>query len=284
MTSSAAASGTLTLAKRMPIWSFLAGTFVWAWVLWGYWMLAMPPGGLQISPAFIICAIAGGFAPSLAALGLSWHVGGRRTVAALLKPLGEWRIGLGPLAFALLLMPAAMLGSVALQTVLIGPVKWPDSSLLAMALVWPVLAALGEELGWRGFLLPRLVRRMGLLPAAIVIGLIWGLWHLPADYIAFKGYGGWFWLAFLVNGPIILTAHSVIMAWLWRRTGGSTFAAVLYHFSITASAIAAPNAGSDGLPGVLAAACGAAVMWVAAIALLALRWKDFDPSRKEVPS
>ena len=95
------------------------------------------------------------------------------------------------------------------------------------------------------------------------------------DYVALKGYGDWFWLAFLINGPILLTAHAIVMAWLWRRTGGSTFAVVLYHFSVTASAIVAPTAGSDGLPGVLAAACGAGVMWAVALVLLGVRRADF---------
>jgi membrane protease YdiL (CAAX protease family) len=116
---------------------------------------------------------------------------------------------------------------------------------------------------------------MGLLPAAIVVGLIWGLWHLPPDYIALKGYGDWFWLAFLINGPLILTGHSIIMAWLWRRTQGSLLVAVLYHWSITASAIAAPSAAAEGLPGIASASIGAALIWLAALTLLALRRNDF---------
>jgi uncharacterized protein len=259
---------------------FLVGTFAWAWLLWGYWVVAMPAGGLQISPAFIACAIIGGFGPSLAALMVTRLSGGRAALGALLRPLLNWRIGLGKLAFVLLLFPVATLVSVAIQSILLGAPKWPDPSLLAMALVWPILAALGEELGWRGFLLPRLERRFGLLTAAIVVGVLWGLWHLPADYIALKGYGDLFWLAFLINGPIVLTAHSVVMAWIWRTTGGSTFAAVLYHFSVTASAIAAPSAGADGWSGVIAAAIGAGIMWVIAIALLIVRRGDFQPARE----
>jgi uncharacterized protein len=250
---------------------FLAITFLWAWSLWGYWVFAMPSGGLQVSPAFILCALVGGLAPSLAALAVTRYTGPGQISLQLLGPLGRWRMNRASLAVALLLVPSLTVVSVGLQAAFVGPVEWPDPSLLMMALIWPLLAALGEELGWRGVLLPRLEGQFGLVGAAIVVGLVWGLWHLPADYIALKGYGGWFWLTFLLNGPVVLTAHSIIIAWLWRRTGGSLFAAVLYHVSITASAIVAPTVGLEGLPGVLAAAVGAGVVWLAAAALLLLR-------------
>lgn len=254
---------------------FLAGTFGWAWALWGYWVFAMPPGGLQISPAFIACAIVGGFAPSISAIAVTAWAGGRMALADLLRPLRYWRFPVSLYLVALLLVPALWLLSASLQASFVGPLRWPDPALFAMAAVWPLLAALGEEIGWRGFLLPRLERGMGLLPAALVVGALWGVWHLPADYIALKGYGDWFWLAFLLNGPIVLTAHSIILAWLWRRTQGSLVAAVLYHWSVTTSAIAFPSASAEGLPGILAAGIGAALIWVAAGALLVLRRNDF---------
>ena len=138
---------------------------------------------------------------------------------------------------------------------------------MAMAAIWPIMAALGEELGWRGFFFPRLLKHFGLVGAAVIVGLVWGLWHLPADFVGLKGYGTLFWLAFLINGPIMLTAHALIMAWLWRRTGANLVMMVLYHWSITASAMLAPTAGGqDGL-GLAAAAFSAAAFWVVAIML-----------------
>jgi uncharacterized protein len=261
-------------AHVSPVALFLLGAFGWAWLLWGYWVFAMPPGGLQVSAAFIVCAIVGGLAPSLSALAVT-AMARETAVTTLVWPLAQWRFGPVYYLVALLLMPALAIVSTQVQAILVGALTWPDPALLTMALVWPVLAALGEEIGWRGLLLPRLERRMGLLPAAIVVGLIWGLWHLPPDYIALKGYGDWFWLAFLINGPLILTGHSIIMAWLWRRTQGSLLVAVLYHWSITASAIAAPSAAAEGLPGIASASIGAALIWLAALTLLALRRNDF---------
>jgi membrane protease YdiL (CAAX protease family) len=261
--------------ERKAVWLFLAGTFGWAWLLWGYWVVAMPPGGLQVSPAFILCAIIGGLAPSLAALAVTYAMGRGAAVARLLKPLGQWKIGWGPAAIVLLIVPAATVVSVALQALFVGPLKWADPAILVIALIWPIMAALGEELGWRGFLMPSLPARWPLLFTAVAVGIVWGVWHLPADYVALKGYGDWFFAAFLLNGPIILTAHAVIMAWIWKRTGGSTLAALVYHVTITASAMVAPSAGADGLQGVLAAACGTGVMSVIALILVVLRRDEF---------
>ncbi len=68
-----------------PVGLYLALTFAFAWLLLGYWVVAMPAGGLVISPAFIVCAIVGGFAPSLAAIVASWRDAGRAAVGALLS-------------------------------------------------------------------------------------------------------------------------------------------------------------------------------------------------------
>lgn len=262
--------------RRATVVWFLAITFIWAWVLWGYWVVAMPPGGLQISSVFIICAIAGGMAPTLAAIVMIANEGSMARVRRLATTLLPWRLDGTTLTVTVLLVPVSTVASVVIQALFVGPLHWPEPSLLAMAAACPFLAALGEELGWRGFLLPHLARRFQLLPAALMVGVIWGLWHLPADYIALKGYGAWFWLAFLLNGPFVLTAHSIIMAWLWRRTSGGLFTAVLYHATITASAIVTPTAGSEGSTGVLSAASGAVVIWVAALILLLARRNEFQ--------
>jgi membrane protease YdiL (CAAX protease family) len=258
-----------------PIIVYLASTFLFAWLLWGYWVVAMPAGGLLVSPAFIACAIIGGLAPSLGSVAASWAEAGSAGVRQLLATVRrtvEWRY----VAIALIVVPASAVASSLLQWWTIGPLNWPDAALIGMALIWPFMAAMGEEFGWRGFLLPRFDRAWGLLPSAVVVGLIWGVWHLPADFVGLKGYGNLFWLAFLINGPIVLTGHSIIISWLWRRTGQSTLAAILYHWSITVSAMLAPTAGTDGVSGLAAAGIGAGLIWVVAGALLFFRRNDFD--------
>lgn len=249
---------------------FLVITFGFAWILWGYWVVAMPPGGLVITPAFIVCAIVGGLAPSLAAMAVALLRDGRAGVVALLATLGR-AIARPYLLLILVTVPAATLLTCIVQQLAGLQLRWPDPALLMMALIWPIMAALGEEFGWRAFLTARLIPALGLLPTALTVGLIWGLWHLPADYVGLKGYGELFWLAFLINGPILLTGHALIMTWLWQRTASSTLGAVLYHWTITASAMLAPAVASEGMQGLVAAGIGAAAIWAVAIGLWMLR-------------
>jgi membrane protease YdiL (CAAX protease family) len=255
-------------AHRAPIAVFLTGTFLWAWLLWGYWLPTMPETGLVISPAFVITAVLGGFAPSLAAIGTSWLLGGRDAVRHLLHGLTRWRATPVQYALSIGLAPAAALLTTTLLPIFIGPLKPVDPAVASMAAIWPIMAALGEELGWRGFLFPRLLQRYGLVGSAVIVGVIWGVWHLPADFVGLKGYGPWwFWLAFLLNGPIVLTAHALIMAWLWRRSGANLLLMVIYHWSVTASAMLLPTAGSYDGTGLAATAVADGVLWIIAVGL-----------------
>jgi membrane protease YdiL (CAAX protease family) len=258
--------------------TFLVLTFAWAWILWGYWIPTMPPGGLVITPAFIISAIAGGLAPSLAAIFCAWVIGGGAGVGDLLAPLLRLGLPVGWYAIALLVVPIVSVAAAVLQQLFVGPLKPVDPALIAVATVWPAMAALGEEIGWRGYMQPRLQARMGGLAAALVIGMVWGLWHLPADWIGLKAYGDWFFAAFLINGPVVLTAHAIILAWLWNRTRSLAIAA-LYHFSITGSAMLTPTAGEPGASGVAAAAIGAGLFWLVALGLIFFRRADFEAPR-----
>ncbi|HEY0919623.1 type II CAAX prenyl endopeptidase Rce1 family protein [Devosia sp.] len=255
---------------------FLVGTFVWAWGLWGFWVGAAPPAGSPLSPALVLTAIAGGLAPSLAALATTWLVGGAGAVRDLLDQVTRWRHNFGWYAVALFLAPALALVSAGLQAVFAGPlaaraVAFP----VELALAWALLAALGGEFGWRGFLLPRLQARFDILGAALAIGLVWGLWQLPAAWIGLPAHDGWSGAAALIEGPVLLAGHAIVMSWLWNRTHGSLLLMVFYHFALAASAMLIPAAVATGPAAVLAAGLAAVPVWLAAFALLIWRRQDF---------
>ena len=86
----------------------------------------------------------------------------------------------------------------------------------------------GEEIGWRGFALPRLAARFGYGIGSIVLGVIWALWHLPLFFVRDADtYGQSF---FLYTLQVI--AISVAMAWLYQRTNGSLLLTMLMHAAI----------------------------------------------------
>jgi membrane protease YdiL (CAAX protease family) len=89
--------------------------------------------------------------------------------------------------------------------------------------------SLGEEIGWRGFLLPELLRRMNPIAASITLGVVWGLWHLPVDlYAGFVAAGP---MAVLVR--IIYTLPlTILFTWFYLRAKGSLLVAILLHTSL----------------------------------------------------
>lgn len=149
--------------------------------------------------------------------GLGWRLGAPRYLA-----LGF----LLPLAYCLAIyVPVWLTGLGAFRSGYLGRVA-PALPLLAII---SLVTATGEEIGWRGFMVPALHRIGGFGAAAIVGGLIWGFWHVPlivgGDYNA--GTPAWFAIpCFLVS----VTAMSTMLAWL-RLRSGSLWPAAVYHAS-----------------------------------------------------
>jgi uncharacterized protein len=208
---------------------------------------------------------------------LIWHLAGGRVPASARDGLPSPRRFPLWLAGTFAIVPLMTLAAVGVQAVLGLPYNLGDvSSRLAVGAVWPLTAAVGEEFAWRGTVLPLLRLRFGFLRSALIIGLLWGFWHLPADWIGLKSQGAWFIPQFLLQGPVLLTAHSVIMTWIWERTGGRTLLAIVYHFGITASAIILGNQAkfaeaSAAFPGTIAGLSVVACVGVAAGISLARR-------------
>lgn len=96
------------------------------------------------------------------------------------------------------------------------------------------LSALWEELGWRGFLLPILQEKYSPLKASMIIGFVWGLWHLPI-YLAIDPYGDKTIIFFFIMF-IGCFALSTITTWLYNSTRGSLFICILFHNAVNTSA------------------------------------------------
>jgi membrane protease YdiL (CAAX protease family) len=171
----------------VPAGSGLAAYFALAFVLaWAFWVPAAlsEQGAIGGSPPTALLLVLGTFAPSIAAVLVAARKGGAET-RALLGQFLRWRVGAKWYAVALFGPAALMLVAIGLHVALGGavpdfpePSRWP---LVAVNLVLVLLMGgpLGEELGWRGFALPRLQARHGALRASVVLGVIWALWHLP---------------------------------------------------------------------------------------------------------
>jgi membrane protease YdiL (CAAX protease family) len=86
----------------------------------------------------------------------------------------------------------------------------------------------GEEVGWRGYALPRLSTRMGLGPASLLLGIIWATWHLPLFYYFNGDTRGQSFLLYLMQ----VVPISVTMAWLYWKTNRSLLLVMLFHAAV----------------------------------------------------
>lgn len=218
---------------------------------WGCFGLALAFPAVR-QPVFLL----GVFAPALVALALTARRDGRPGVDALLGRLALWNVGARWYVFAVGFFVAVKL-AVALTTFALtrawppfGPEPWAVIA-AAIVLSWPVQA--GEELGWRGYALPRLGATLGLGPGSVVLGIVWATWHLPTFFFAGAGesYGASFPL--YVAG---VTALSVAIGWLFAHTNGSVLLAMLMHSAV--------NQVHAVIGGRLAAPLTVAVLWIAA--------------------
>lgn len=225
----------MTLRERLgrsPLLTFFAIVFGFTWslgaisVLARGWLDAHLGPITATHPAFIVAV----YAPSLTAIGLTAFIEGRSGLKTLLGRLAPWRVRWHWSALLLIGLPMSalavsrLIGSAAGHPV--DPLNLP--ALLAAALPALLLdpGPLGEELGWRGFALPRMLERRPPLAASLVLGGIWGLWHLPG---------------FLQPGiiqsalpvPVFLLgilAMSVLSTWLFVNAGGSVVPSILLHW------------------------------------------------------
>jgi membrane protease YdiL (CAAX protease family) len=208
--------------------AFFVATYVVTAALWlPILRSGQPPSALQ--GRLQLLALLATIVPSLVGMVLAAIEGGGRGLRDLLGQVVRWRFGLGWYALALLLMPLVWLIALVIGRLLGGP-----APVVRLDFLIPV-AAIGEEFGWRGYALPRLQGRMGALPAALVIGVIWAAWHLP--YYAYPAIHPLPLGIDFTLFALALISESVLATWIYNSTGGSVLATMLYHHSIHLASI-----------------------------------------------
>lgn len=221
------------LAKRHPLSGFLVLACVLSW--WPWLLYRFAPAAVQ-GPFLPI-------GPLAAAAIMLALVGGRPAVDAWLRNIAAWQVGIGWYALALLLPSVIAAVSVGVNLFL-GAELLPSAALpgwleLTIRFVFLfVLVGLGEEPAWRGYVLPRLIGGRTALSAALVVGLLQIVWHLPLLGIAYDVVDLWPWLASVL-------AMSVVMTWMWLATGGNLLLPVLLHTTADTVALAWNWFGSD---------------------------------------
>ncbi|WP_197427986.1 CPBP family intramembrane glutamic endopeptidase [Halogeometricum sp. CBA1124] len=211
------------------MWTYFALVVACSWTLW-FVGLPRTSGTTQL-----LVVLAGAWSPTVVAVGMATAAGGRAGARRLLVQLLRWRVPLRWYAAAVLSVPLAVGASVAVALAVGGrvpAVTTPgDIGLVAVPVVFLVNVFVGgplaEELGWRGFALPLLTEQFGARAGAVVVGVVWALWHLPFFVLAPEiGVTGGFLLWAYV--PVVV-AWSVLVSWVVVNARGSVLLAVLFH-------------------------------------------------------
>jgi membrane protease YdiL (CAAX protease family) len=223
--------------KRSQLLLFSLLCLVIAWAIWipqAVTKLSNPQTSFAGGSPLNLLAV---WAPALSAILLSRVKQGKAGLQALFHPIRRWRVGIQWYLF-ILLYPAAIwflaraidavLGRAFEFTIPILTFFPPEQAhMVAVALVFAFPNTLGEELGWRGFALPRLQTKYNALVSSIMLGLFWAVWHIPM-WIANDVMG----LDLLIS-VVTITTYAIIFTWVYNNTGGSVLLAWLFHASMT---------------------------------------------------
>jgi CAAX protease family protein len=224
--------------SRHPLLSFFVMSYAFSWIALIPYVLSV--WGVLKGDFSLMYALKPFVGPTLAAIIMTGIVEGKDGVRRLRHRLVQWRAPWPWYLFALVAVPALLLLGLVIQPGILASFQGLTPSVgvaypIAFVVVFLVVA-LPEEIGWRGFALPRMQLRFGPLQGTLLLGVLWSFWHLL--FFLTPGHGG---------GPgtnlgsvaasfgyffVMVMALAIIFTWVFNHTGGSLFIANLLHAAI----------------------------------------------------
>jgi len=176
------------------------------------------------------------FGPMLASIIVTAWIGGAGGLKELWSRITRWRVGwrwfaistLSPVVlFAVAALVAWILTGDAPNLYLLGQANYLPYLGIGVLPIWLATYGFGEEIGWRGFALPRLQKSMSVARATLVLGVLWLIWHVPSFFYlsTWDKIGLWMLPGFIVG----VLFGAVIFTWIYNGTGGSVLMVALWH-------------------------------------------------------
>jgi membrane protease YdiL (CAAX protease family) len=237
----AGSRGLLGVMRKHPLFFYflIAYAFSWIWLTpsvlsaWG-----LLPGNYTITFAIHT------FGPAVAAIIMVNVTEGKAGWLRLRQSIRQWRAGGRWYLFILLGIPLLIVLGIILQPGALASfqgtsvIRFVVTYLVNFVIIWFGGGPLGEEIGWRGFALPRMQPRYGPLGGTLLLGVLWACWHLYEFLMPTQGGGQGTGLAtFFTNFSLFLVAVvalAIILTWVFNHTKGSTFIAITAHASVNA--------------------------------------------------
>jgi len=230
-----------------------------------------------------------GYGIVIATILITAIVSGREGVTALMRRFLIWRVGWNWYIAVLFLPPVLMVLAIGLNSLFKQTVPdfnqffgreifGPDVNPLVLALPFFLYSMLsnGEEIGWRGFALPRLQERHTALVASLILGVIWAFWHLPKYLMVNTTLGGGKDLSQFLFESVAILAHSILYTWVFNNTKGSLLLVTLFHASWNTAWVL--------LPMQAVSPADIVVYWLAAILVVLAAGPEKLVRRAKVPS
>jgi membrane protease YdiL (CAAX protease family) len=219
-------------SETRKVWSFFALAFAMTWAFAVPQALLTPP---DAEPALFDVAQLGALGPAIAAVVMLYREAGRAGLREFFTRVIKWRFGL-VWYLAILLVPLIWFGilpAIGLYALRYGTLPaflgpshgappWRDAWWFFFYIL--LIGGGQEELGWRGYALPKLQTRYSAAISSLILGIVWSLWHLPMLFVPGSSLHG---VPFPVYA-ILLTAQTFVYTWLYNNTE-SILACVLYH-------------------------------------------------------
>jgi membrane protease YdiL (CAAX protease family) len=218
-------------------WKFFLLTFAYSWVIW----IPSVLDGIGIDLPFSVTGystlvvIIGAFAPMLAAITLVAREAGWKGIKAFLGQVLDFHVKPVYLILALVLplvihviahYLALALGLDVAKTLFPTEISvTPIVLAIPYFLLMMIIGGGQEEFGWRGYAQEPLQEKIGVLPASLVIGVIWGFWHLPLWFMAGDLHSAYSFLAFVM----MTTSISIMYAWLYNSSGKKLIVVIFFH-------------------------------------------------------
>ena len=223
--------------KNRDPWKFFLLTFAYSWVIW----IPSVLDGIGVKLPFsvegysIVVVIIGAFAPLLAAITLVVREEGWKGTRVFFRQALD--IHIKPVFFVVALALPILIHVIAHYLALavgldvaktLFPTEGPVSPIILAIPYFFLMLVIGggqEEFGWRGYAQEPLQEKIGVIPASLVIGVIWGIWHLPLWFMRGDLHSAYSFLAFVM----MTTSISIMYAWLYNSSGKKLIVVMFFH-------------------------------------------------------
>jgi membrane protease YdiL (CAAX protease family) len=231
-------SKSLVVSRPLLVYFVLSYAFFWLFLILyaitAYGLLGLQPDS---QPPWLmpLVQIIGSWMPAAAALIVTGLLAGRQGIVNLFAKFIRFRMAARWVFAALIPFGLALLSAGIYR--LAGGSFSPAANLslgfwLELTVVNLLSGPTGEEVGWRGFALPHLLEKYSPLRAGLVLGLLWGFWHLPLWLTS--GFSSVTLLLYCLFFLVAITSLSILMTWIFCRTFHSLVPMTLAHFSFNA--------------------------------------------------